>query len=566
MDTANAPTVYTHSGDFHVDELVAISLLEAFAFNGQPAQIIRTRHPEVLSKARDNPEVFLVDVGRSFDPGKLNFDHHQNEMTRQWPDGTPFSSCGLVWAWLREQGKLKHLDAKVIERMERDLIRPIDAHDNGKGKWPMARLFRLYNRPGASIPEVDAQFGAAMIAARALVQNQVYQVSMDVEMKTVLEQAWEEAQTWDSRGVVIVRGEAKNRTSHVILGHLSKWQANLMIYPQQTGVKNRAWYVRAVPSNSHDEAGTKALLPKKWRGMSDGYIEIGNRKVKVDFTHKAGFLARVRGNLGDAIALSMAIVEHPENKNKITRGIGSIDIKAELEEVIEFLSTVESHPAQTDFTRVARKLRTLLDHGLDPNSHSDGATLIGWCARAGFLEGVKMLHEANADIEGVAATQYQNGKSLATAHSPLMFAAANNRISCIDYLLDNGANIDQLDESGETAIYWAIDQDYPEAAEKLVQRGANLDIKDKEGDDILMHWARHAHGEATEEWQQCGRMLSMAFAASGREMPDMVVAELVAGGQAKTVHELRAIFAEKQRDTMDARTPPARGRASPLRI
>lgn len=100
------PTIYTHSGDFHSDELVAIALIQQFACpEGETVEIVRTRRKERLAEALADDEAFVVDVGGQYDPAALNFDHHQEGGGDAWPDGLPKSSCGLVWSWLRDTGK-----------------------------------------------------------------------------------------------------------------------------------------------------------------------------------------------------------------------------------------------------------------------------------------------------------------------------------------------------------------------------------------------------------------------------------------------------------------------------
>lgn len=130
------PTIYTHGGDFHSDELVAIALIQQFACPGEPVELVRTRNKDCLAEALADETAYVVDVGLTHDPDRLNFDHHQEGGADAWEDGLPKSSCGLVWTWLRDTGRLDALSPEACDRMERDFIRPIDAHDNGVDRWP----------------------------------------------------------------------------------------------------------------------------------------------------------------------------------------------------------------------------------------------------------------------------------------------------------------------------------------------------------------------------------------------------------------------------------------------
>lgn len=306
------PLAYTHSGDFHVDELVALALLQAFAFPGQPLEVVRTRHPQKLSEAMADPEVFVVDVGRQYDPQALNFDHHQASMNAGWEDGTLYSSCGLVWQWLKAQGLLDRLSPGEQALIEQDMIRPIDTHDNGGVKWPQAAVFRLYNRTGNEVDVVNAQFSKALELAKDLVTNQIHQAQMEHRAEAVLRSAWEESQEIDGRGIVVVRSNLETRSAASVLARLSDYQAQLMVFPQGVGRNNRAWFVRALAAeaNSHE---IRSPLPTAWRGLEDATIDVDGRTVAVKFVHKSGFLARVDGSLEDALALAEAALNHPEN-------------------------------------------------------------------------------------------------------------------------------------------------------------------------------------------------------------------------------------------------------------
>ncbi len=306
------PLVYTHSGDFHVDEMVAIGLLQAFAFPGRFLDVVRTRDPKKLAEAQANPEIFVIDVGREHDGGRLNFDHHQASMTDGWEDGTPYSSCGLIWQWLKGRGLLNDLAAEERAIIERDLIRPIDTHDNGGVKWPQAAVFRLYNRTGASEADMNTQFHKALEMAKDLVTNQVHQARVDYRAEVGLRKAWDESQELYDHGIVVVRDHLENRSSASILAKVSDGQASLMLYPQSLSRNNKAWFVRALAPapNSHE---LRFPLPTEWRGLEDHTLMLGETPVAIKFVHKSGFLAKVEGTLEDALTLATAALEHPEN-------------------------------------------------------------------------------------------------------------------------------------------------------------------------------------------------------------------------------------------------------------
>ncbi len=127
--------ICTHNGNFHADELFAISLILKVV---GPCEIIRSRDPKDWARAD-----FLVDVGGQYD-GKKKFDHHQHQPDLpQHEDGTPFSSFGMVYHHFKQTILEEYCEqlelasdrdqffAVVDDHLIRRLVKPVDAWDNG---------------------------------------------------------------------------------------------------------------------------------------------------------------------------------------------------------------------------------------------------------------------------------------------------------------------------------------------------------------------------------------------------------------------------------------------------
>lgn len=338
--TQSPRTIVTHAGAFHADEIMAIALLERF-FLAQPlrvakgltqsqvmallkgvplppegvlgadgiedcrtpCRVIRTRDPNLLAAARENPDVFVLDVGGELEPHLLNFDHHQGSMQDTWPDGAPLSSTGLVWLWLKEHGHLASLSAAVQEELESALIRPLDAHDNGLALCHEGEIVGAYNRSSVE-PEMQLdQFEKALGFLREQFDNAYYLARVKVEAKDVLAAAWQHARHRGDRYVVLPDALGYHGGASM-LKELSGDQAELLAIP---GAGNR-YSIISVPIDT--EFSIKCPMPEEWRGKMDQVIETGGRKVKLVFTHKNGFMCVIEGSAGDAHALSRHIVEH----------------------------------------------------------------------------------------------------------------------------------------------------------------------------------------------------------------------------------------------------------------
>lgn len=111
----------THPGGFHADDLFATAVLDIL-LDGH-VKIIRTNNPEVIARAD-----FVYDIGLVYDPEKNRFDHHQKGGAGQRENGVPYASLGLVW---KKYGEQICGSKEVADRIDRKLVQPIDASDNG---------------------------------------------------------------------------------------------------------------------------------------------------------------------------------------------------------------------------------------------------------------------------------------------------------------------------------------------------------------------------------------------------------------------------------------------------
>ena len=134
--TLAQPILVTHSGKFHCDEVFAYAVLRlALGLHtpGEDHVLRRTRKPELIESG-----TIVWDVGFVFDAAAQRFDHHQRGAPMR-PDGTPFSSAGLVWqlygeraaaALLRSSGS-EGFAAVIAADIDETFVRRIDEIDNG---------------------------------------------------------------------------------------------------------------------------------------------------------------------------------------------------------------------------------------------------------------------------------------------------------------------------------------------------------------------------------------------------------------------------------------------------
>ena len=103
-------TIGTHSGAFHMDEVLGCAMLTRYTNEFQNASITRSRDDNVLKNLD-----LVLDVGRVYDPSNKRFDHHQKEFQDTF--GTDYqirlSSAGLVY---------KHFGREVVKNIAAELL------------------------------------------------------------------------------------------------------------------------------------------------------------------------------------------------------------------------------------------------------------------------------------------------------------------------------------------------------------------------------------------------------------------------------------------------------------
>lgn len=295
--------IFTHSQSFHPDELLAIALLRDTVLRGQRTEIVRTRDSDVLNSAQQDPEAFVIDVGFLYEPERLNFDHHQKTMARAWPDGTPYSACGLVWVWLREQGTLDGWGgADVLDAIEERLVRPADRYDNGIGQpWPEGLFLSAYNRSSRSEDGVDTAFHRALRVAGELLVNVRLEIQHDMEAKRRMQQAL--AEPIHAEHIVVIEDMRAHRFAH--------WAARLSRGAVQLVITRRSddqWNLTSVPRDLEDPFSIACPAPEAWRGQPGHTVDTVAGDANIVFCHKTGYMTVVDGSLAQAIAVAQHIV------------------------------------------------------------------------------------------------------------------------------------------------------------------------------------------------------------------------------------------------------------------
>lgn len=292
--------IYTHNRNFHSDELMAIALLIKYHIQGESYNIIRTRDENILQTAKEDKNCFVIDVGFSYDSSFLNFDHHQNNDLLSWEDGSPLSSCGLVWKWLRENKKLhQHMNSQMMDSLEKDLIKPIDMHDNGLEEWGPAEIFSSYNRKTEKDDLIDKKFNQALQAIMQYLDNFIYSLKIKKSDEKSIKKAIKQSEEYD--GIVI---------SDCGIDSGVEWVSKLtdkkiFIYPRT----RNSWIIKIVHcSNSKIN---KVNFPDSWLGQSSQDLKKISGLNNLIFCHKSGHMCIIDGTKENALSFARYIIDKP---------------------------------------------------------------------------------------------------------------------------------------------------------------------------------------------------------------------------------------------------------------
>lgn len=255
--------VITHSTIFHSDDVFGVAMLRLIVPGIKIVRTIKPSEEQLADLATGHAMVF--DLGCQF--GHPEYDHHQADKALR-SDGAPYCGFGLLW---RDFGHLLCPSNKAWEKVDRELVLPIDKADNGIERSGLADAIYAFNptwEEGRAAE--DAAFWHAEAFAESVLRRYVETANANVKA----EEAVLNSQVVEGKVLVLEQYLPWNET-------VIKQMQNVLFvcYPSARG----GWNVQTVPEKLGSFTGRKPF-PEKWLGNPD-------RELGMTFCHPGNFLA-----------------------------------------------------------------------------------------------------------------------------------------------------------------------------------------------------------------------------------------------------------------------------------
>ncbi len=282
MDGNKKVTIVAHSGDFHTDDLFAVSTLLIYLGENVNVEILRTRDMSIIEKSD-----YVVDVGGIDNPDINRFDHHQKGGAGKRENGIKYASFGLVW---KKFGKDICGSEKVAKKVDELLVQPVDAPDNGISImkptfydiFPIdLGLLTFIFKPTwkEDVSKTDDIFRSLIPYARGIILRMVNYSKDFIEGQELVEKSYEE--TADKRLIVTDSG-------YPWLETLSKHPEPL--YVVYYNKRDDTWSIKGIRDN-HLSFIYRKLLPESWAGKNGEELEQATGVLGGVFCHNHRFMA-----------------------------------------------------------------------------------------------------------------------------------------------------------------------------------------------------------------------------------------------------------------------------------
>lgn len=290
--------IITHNGGFHADDVFACAVVALYLDAQKKSYtIIRTRDNDVIVSGD-----IVLDVGGTYDPSTDRFDHHQSETAGMHSNGILYASFGLVW---KKYGPLLCKNDVVVKGIEKLLVEPIDAFDNGiaihtslvSDIWPVTihTIIGMYNARWNEDENVNTTHFITMVEfAKKFITRSIASLQTQEEIDSDVKNKYEHS----TDPSLLIFDQPYGRLPIQIACQTAP-KAKLAVFPHIT---KQRWHVLTLVDDIHNFT-SRIELPKEWAGQKGEQLQTITKIASAEFCHNGRFLA-VTGTKEDAITLA----------------------------------------------------------------------------------------------------------------------------------------------------------------------------------------------------------------------------------------------------------------------
>ena len=283
--------VVTHDGIFHADELLACAALSV-AYGRDNLAIIRTRDSKVLEIATKKKDTWVIDVGHSYDPSLLNFDHHMRDFNLTNSFGNKLSSFGMVVEAL--------LGLNFFTEVKESLLKfsnKVDMLDNGIAKAEDLLFLTILNHYSENeVINFYSALESAVSYLRSLINKWKEERIINMRLNDSLGNMTEDGIIYNTDYIPV--DERANAIP----------EAKLVVYKSKAGTYN----IQSVNVGETKDFSVRCPAPSKWLGLSDNELICASGGLPLTFCHASGFLTVTStSNINEALRIARIIINTP---------------------------------------------------------------------------------------------------------------------------------------------------------------------------------------------------------------------------------------------------------------
>jgi len=272
----------THNSGFHADDVFATATL--FLLLGENnCKVYRTRDIDIIKKGD-----FVYDIGGIYDSSKNKFDHHQKDFSEKRENGITYSSFGLVW---KKFGKKVCGSQKIADEIERKIVMPVDAMDNGlkiyENIYKDIHPYLFYDMVYVFNPTwLDDENGS----------NKLFLGTVRIEKKILEREIIKLKQIEEAEKEInkIYKNSEDKRV--IILDKNYPYETIINKYPEPLFIiipKKDRWNIKTVKDDIYSFE-SRAYFPESWAGKRDEQLEKETGVKGALFCHNARFFASAK--------------------------------------------------------------------------------------------------------------------------------------------------------------------------------------------------------------------------------------------------------------------------------